>query len=231
MLVLSDKLYASSSSLRNRCRVLIDNFEDEGCRSGWRKRAELPLTSTAQAVFLFADARAFHSERHARSNGARNLEFTRRLYLQGRVESHLQVALGVFGEDSLECLLEQRRVEGIAHDHVATCRIAALTHLQQPSLVEGAGIDVDDVTIGRCSRGETVVVLGCFFHELGVVLLNVMMGTDRLAQIVGHDHTGPLGTGTTEEQHYSGVTNRHFSGILECHLLEKDSNSLGYYFT
>lgn len=41
------------------------------------------------------------------------------LHFQSTAKSHAELSVVVFAEDSLEGLLEQRRVEGIAHDNVA----------------------------------------------------------------------------------------------------------------
>ena len=45
-----------------------------------------------------------------------DLELPGALDLHGGVEGHLEVVVGVLGEDALEGLLEQRRVERVPHD-------------------------------------------------------------------------------------------------------------------
>ena len=50
-----------------------------------------------------------------------DLELPGALDLHGGVEGHLEVVVGVLGEDALEGLLEQRRVERVPHDLQRTC--------------------------------------------------------------------------------------------------------------
>ena len=67
-----------------------------------------------------------------------DLELPGALDLHGGVEGHLEVVVGVLGEDALEGLLEEGRVERVPHDHVPASVVAAALHLHQPRLVEGA---------------------------------------------------------------------------------------------
>lgn len=204
VLVLRDELNAASSTLRDRRGVLVHNFEEQCGRRGGRERAELPLTRAAESHFLLPDARSFHTQGNAGSDRPGNLDLPRRLHLQRRVERHLQVALAVLGEHPLERLFEQRGIERVSHDHVTAGRVAALSHLEEPGLIEGAGVNIDYVAVGRGPRREGIVVLRRFLHVLRVVFLDIVVRSDRVPQIVGHDLTGPLGAGPADEQHDPG---------------------------
>jgi len=51
------------------------------------------------------------------ADGALNPQLPRRLHFHRRTIRHLEISLGVFVENFLKGLLEERRIEGISHHH------------------------------------------------------------------------------------------------------------------
>lgn len=62
--------------------------------------------------------------------------------------------------------------------------IAALLHFQKTRLVECARVDVDGMAIRGGSSGQALVVLDTLFHVLGSILVDVVVGSDGLLQLV-----------------------------------------------
>ena len=84
------------------------------------------------------------------------------LYLdfEGGIERHTKVlALCVLSEHLLPGLLEQRGVEGVAHDHVTPGEISEVAHLVQAHLVEGTSVDVNGMPIFCSSFCQGLKVL------------------------------------------------------------------------
>ena len=72
---------------------------------------------------------SFNVHGDAVGDASLNLQFSRSFGFDGGAEGHLEVSSIVLGEAFLERLLEERRVEGVAHHYVAPGRIDARLHL------------------------------------------------------------------------------------------------------
>jgi PHP family Zn ribbon phosphoesterase len=108
------------------------------------------------------------------SDDSRDLEFFGRLQvssggyyriakayqdLESTVESHLQVTLLILGECPEQTLLEDGSHERIGDYHETVGSVCQRFHLEQTDLIETSSVDIDGVTVLRCSLGKTFVVL------------------------------------------------------------------------
>ena len=98
--------------------MLVDDLQKD--RSGGARcdTAKFPSTCPSYADFDLADAGVLFVGGDAGRDDPGDLELAGALDLQVGVEGHAELVLGVFGEDALEGLLEQRGVEGVAHHHM-----------------------------------------------------------------------------------------------------------------
>lgn len=201
MLILCDELKATSPALGNRRRMLVGHFEEECHRAVGRHRAELPLRRVSHSNLRIGHGSVFDVERNARSDSSLDFQLAGTLNLQGAIEGHLQISLLIHGEYSLVGLFEEGRVERISHNHVTSGRVATLLHLHQTRLIQGTGVNVDAVPICSSSQRQGFVMLDSLLHELGIVLLDVVMRTDWMLQFIIHNLTGSLRAWATEEHH------------------------------
>jgi hypothetical protein len=79
--------------------------------------------------------------------------------LESTVESHLQVTLLILGECPEQTLLENGSHERIGDDHETVRSVCQRFHLEQTDLIKTSSVNVDGVTVLRCSLGQTFVVL------------------------------------------------------------------------
>lgn len=175
MLILRYELNAATPTLRYWRGVLVYHFEEESHCCARIQSAHLPLSCVAHSNFSLGHGCVFHIERHTRTNSATDFQFARAFHFDRPIESHLQFMLLITDKDALESLFEQRRIEGVSHDHVSAGRIATLLHLQETGLIQRAGVNVDAVTVCSRPQSQRVVVFDRLFHVASIVFLNVVM--------------------------------------------------------
>jgi hypothetical protein len=100
--------------------MLVDDLKEYCRRCAGGETAEFPGVCATEANFDLGNAGVFFIGRHAGPYGSGDLEFAGALDFKSSVEGHSELILGVFGKHSLESLLEERRVERVAHHHMAT---------------------------------------------------------------------------------------------------------------
>jgi hypothetical protein len=93
------------------------------------------------------------------TNETGDLQLLGSKHLEGSVEAHEKVVIGVFVEHSYEGLLELRGGEAIGQKHVATGIIRQVLHFQKTNLIQTPSEDIDDMTIVRGALSEVVIEL------------------------------------------------------------------------
>lgn len=201
MLILCDELQATATALRYRRRMLIHHLQKERHRRAGRQATQFPLHRVAHADFRVRHKCILHIQRHTRSDAALDFQFARTFHLNCGIKCHFQIILAIAGEHALECLLEQGRIERITHDHVATGGIAALLHLHQTRLVESARVDVQAVAVCSGTQSKRIVMFNALLHEACIILLDVVMRTNRMLELVIDHLAGTLTAWAAEEAH------------------------------
>lgn len=78
--------------------------------------------------------------------------------------------------------------------------IATKSHFQQSSLIQSTRVDIDSMTIRGSSRREEFIMFRPFLHIFRVILLNVVMRSNGMFQLVVHHLARTLGARTTTEK-------------------------------
>ena len=139
-------------------------------------------------------------------NGAHNLQLPHCLNLDRGVERHPELGGSLSGgEHLLEGLSEERGVEVVAHHQVAAGAVGERLHLEHTGLVLEAGEDVHGYARGRPALGQSIIELGRLPRVPRLVLPEVVVGADRLLQLVIHHVSGPHGAGPPREQHQAAA--------------------------
>ena len=176
-------------------------------------------TTDAQLGLGYVGALDIH--RDARTDGTAYFELARRLHFQQGVEGHLVLTTPVFCKYTLERLLKEGRSERIAHHQMPSRLVGTRLHLHKARLVQGAGVDINGMAVGAGPAGQSFVVLGGLLHELGVILVDVMVRPDRLLQVVVDHHAGTLRASATGEEHDPSAS------VGESALQQADSDGKG----
>lgn len=96
------------------------------------------------------------------SNHARDLEFPGRLDVEGRVETHLEVAFDVFVEYTQ---VEDRRRKRVREYNDTICRIREGLYLEQADLVQTAREQVDYMAVVGRTLWQPLIELEGAQHE------------------------------------------------------------------
>jgi len=134
---------------------------------------------------------------------AAHLELLRALHLERGVEAHLQVPMLVLVKDLLEALLEDTHLEAVDEQLVPVRDIAQRMHLEQADLVQAARKHVNRMPIRGSAAAQVLVEAHRALKELDVVLLDVVVRANSLAQLGRDDLSGALRAGPTAEEHHA----------------------------